>query len=155
MCIKSEGRAIFWNMQPVIKVIRPFCFHQKYCPQGLSPLTLGLYIHVWNKSKLRQKGSFWNWYTMMWIIRALKCCQNLFQVDVCPCPGAFFKWWPWVDLDHFYDMVKFVSLSFCMGDSLYNIECSCITKFVLIQHILSTQESDTGPLWSSVLRSLW
>ena len=28
MCIKSEGWAIFLNMQPVIKVIRPFCFHK-------------------------------------------------------------------------------------------------------------------------------
>ena len=25
-------------------------------------------------------------------------------------------------------------------------ECSCISKFVLIQHILSTEVSDTGPL---------
>ena len=60
-----------------------------------------------------------------------------------------FIWWPWVDLDHFYDMVKFVSECFCMGESLYSIECSCISKFVLIQNILSTQVSDTGPvvLW--------
>ena len=33
-----------------------------------------------------------------------------------------------------------------MGDSLYSIECSCFSKFVLIQHILSTQVSDTGPM---------
>ena len=33
-----------------------------------------------------------------------------------------------------------------MGDSLYNIEYSCISKFVLIQHILSSQVSDTGPM---------
>ena len=33
-----------------------------------------------------------------------------------------------------------------MGDRLYNIECSCISKFVLIQHILGTQVSDTGPM---------
>ena len=60
--------------------------------------------------------------------------------------GFFFKWWPWVDLDNFYDCVKFVSWRFCMGDSLYSIVCSCISKFVLIQHILSTQVSDTGPM---------
>ena len=29
--------------------------------------------------------------------------------------------------------------------SLYSIECSCISKFVLIQQILSTWVSDTGP----------
>ena len=94
MCIKSEGRAIFWNMHPVIKLIRPFCFHQKNCPQGLSPLALGLYIHVWNKTKyhkiMRQKGSFWNWYQIMGTIKALKYCQNLYQVVVCPCPGAIY-----------------------------------------------------------------
>ena len=47
-----------------------------------------------------------------------------------------------------------------MGESLYSIECSCISKFVLIQHILRTQVSDTGPfvLWSSgiaVAYALW
>ena len=61
-----------------------------------------------------------------------------------------FIWWPWVDLGHFYDGVKFVSECFCMRASSYSIECLCISKFVLIQHILNTQVSDTGPmiLWS-------
>ena len=59
--------------------------------------------------------------------------------------GFVFKWWPWVDFDHFYDRV---SWCFCMGDSLYSIECSCISKLVLIQHILSTPVSDTGPMVS-------
>ena len=39
--------------------------------------------------KKRQRGSFWNWYKMMGIIIALQCCQNLYQMVVCPCPGAF------------------------------------------------------------------
>ena len=56
---------------------------------------------------------------MMGTIKALKCFQNLYKVVVCPCPGAFFKWWPWVDRDHFYDRVRFVSWCFCIGDSLY------------------------------------
>ena len=103
---------------------------------------------------MRQKGSFWNWYKIMGILEALKCRQNLYQVVVCPCPGAFFQMmtlgWPH---GHFYDRVKFVSSCFCMSDRLYNIKCSCISKFVLIQHILSTQVSDTGPmvLWFIVL----
>ena len=104
---------------------------------------------------MSQKGSFWNWCKMIGIIKPLKCCQNLYQVVVgisMPC-RAFFKWWPWVALDHFYDRVNFVSICFCMGDSLYSIECSYISKFVLIQHILSTQVSDTGPvvLWFSYM----
>ena len=43
---------------------------------------------------------------------------------------------------------------FCMGESLYSTECSCISKFVLIQLILSTQVSNTGPLvlWCNFLR---
>ena len=36
---------------------------------------------------MRQKGYFWIWYKMMGIIKALQCCQNLYQVVVCPCPG--------------------------------------------------------------------
>ena len=32
-----------------------------------------------------------------------------------------FKWWHWVDLDHSFDMIKFVSYCFCMGESLYSI----------------------------------
>ena len=33
-----------------------------------------------------------------------------------------------------------------LGESLYSMECSCISKFVLIQHILGTQVSDTRSL---------
>ena len=40
---------------------------------------------------MKQKGSFWNWYKMMGIIKAFKCYQNLYQVVVCPYPGAFFS----------------------------------------------------------------
>ena len=48
-----------------------------------------------------------------------------------------FIWWPWVYLGHFYDRVKlFPNVS--AWESLYSIECECISKFVLIQHILST-----------------
>ena len=32
-------------------------------------------------------------------------------------------WGPWVDHDHFYDRVKFVSEYFCVGESLYSTEC--------------------------------
>ena len=85
---------------------KTFLLAQKNCPQGLSLLALELYIsthlfeqrffiymylyihvHVWNKTKchikiMRQKGSFWNWCKMMGTIKALKCCQNMFQVGL-------------------------------------------------------------------------
>ena len=48
-------RYFFWNMQPVIKVIRHFCFHKKYCLQGLSALALRLCIHVRKKTKYHIK----------------------------------------------------------------------------------------------------
>ena len=46
MCINSEGRAIVWNMQPVMIVIRPFCLHQKIVPKGCLLLPLG-YIYMY------------------------------------------------------------------------------------------------------------
>ena len=46
MCIKSEGKDIFWNMQPVIKVIRPFCIHKKNVPKGCLPFPWG-YIYMY------------------------------------------------------------------------------------------------------------
>ena len=58
MCIKSEGRAIFWNMQPVIKVIRPFCFHQKIVPNGCLLLPWD-YIHKqYHMMRNTAKGPF-------------------------------------------------------------------------------------------------
>ena len=117
MYIKSEGRAIFWNMHPVIKLIRPFCFHQKNCPQSLSPLALGLYVHVSNKTKyhkiMRQKGSFWNWCQIMGTIKALKYCQNLYQVVVCPCPGAIYM----------FEIVKKCKISLRAQDQLSGERC--------------------------------
>ena len=44
----------------------------------------------WGDIIMRQKGSFSNWYKMMGIIKTLKCCQNLYQVIVCPCRAFFF-----------------------------------------------------------------
>ena len=51
---------------------------------------------------MRQKGSFWNWYKLMGIIKALKCCQNFFFSN--DDPGLTY-------LDHFYDRVKFVPVA--------------------------------------------
>ena len=44
---------------------------------------------------------------MMGIIKALKCCQNLYQVVVCPFPGIFFSN-DVPGLTFFYDRVKSV-----------------------------------------------
>ena len=56
---------------------------------------MGLSIHVWNKTKvsykiMRQKGSFWNWYKMMGIIKAIKCCQKWLCI---PMPWGYIHVW--------------------------------------------------------------
>ena len=55
-----------------------------------------------------QKGYFWNWYKMMGIIKALKCCQNLYQVVVCPCAGSI----------HMFEIVKKCKISHPAQDQL-------------------------------------
>ena len=57
---------------------------------------------------MRKKGSFWNWYKMMEIIKALKCCQDLYQVVVCPYPGAIYM----------FEIVKKCKLSLPAQDQL-------------------------------------
>ena len=39
---------------------------------------------------MKQKGSFWNWSKRVGIIKALKCCQNWYQVVVCLSPVAIY-----------------------------------------------------------------
>ena len=104
---------------------------------------------------MRQKGSFLNWYKIMGIIKALKCCQNLYQEIVCPCPVFLFFFvclfvcfqMIWVDLDHFYDSVKFNPDASVWVTAYRALSAlTCISKFALIQHILSTKVSDTGPM---------
>ena len=94
-------------MQPVIKVIWLFYFHQKKCP-----------------------------------------CQNLYQVVYVHALGLFSNddpGWPWPFL--WQGQICFLILLY----SLYSIEGFMYSKFVLIQHILSTQMRNTGPvvLWFS------
>ena len=55
------------------------------------------------------------------------------------------KWWPWVDHDHFYDS-QICFLMLLHGWKLIQHIVMTISKLLLIQHIHSTQVSDTGPL---------
>ena len=57
-----------------------------------------------------QNGSFWNWYKMVGIIKALKCCQNLYQVVVCPCHGAIYM--------HMLEIVKKCKISLPAPDQV-------------------------------------
>ena len=58
-----------------------------------------------------------------------------------------FIWWPWVDPDHFYDRVNLFLNAFAWVKAYrYTALSANAAKFVLIQHILSTQVSDTEPV---------
>ena len=49
ICIKhekSDVKVIFWYLQQMGKVIRPFCWHQNIVPKGLSAPVLGLYTCI-------------------------------------------------------------------------------------------------------------
>ena len=147
--LKVRGWRVFFIMQQMTKVIRLSCWHQNVDPKGLSAPAQGPYtcIKSWkNVHKIRGQSYFLkhaisDQSDKTFLLSWKKCpCQNLYQVVVCPCPGAFFKWWPWPFL--WRGQICFLILLY----SLYSIECSCISKFVLIHHILSTQVSNTGPL---------
>ena len=43
MCIKSEFKRSFWNLQQMVKVIWAFCWRQNFVTKGLSAPGLGLY----------------------------------------------------------------------------------------------------------------
>ena len=104
----------------------------KVCPTVPGHMTMPIYGEKLQKSSSSEPRGWWPW-NLVYNIR-YSSTTNVFI------------WRPWVDRDHFYDRVKFVSECFCMRESLYSIKCPCIYKFVLIQHILSTQVSDTGPM---------
>ena len=52
-CIKSNfiSNRFLWNLQQMVKVMRPFCWHQNFVPWGLSSSAPGLYtcIKSWKK----------------------------------------------------------------------------------------------------------
>ena len=56
------------------------------CPRALYMYAI---FHKISYKIIRQNGSFWNCYKMIGIIKALKCCQNLYQLVEGPCPVAF------------------------------------------------------------------
>ena len=88
MCIKSEARAFFFKHATSDQSHKTFLLPSKNCHQGLSPLALGYILTCMKQNKksykiMRQKQSFWN--KIMGIIKALKCCQNVYQIILCLC----------------------------------------------------------------------
>ena len=49
ICIKSDFKDIFWNLQQMGKVKMPFCWHEDFVHKGLSALPQG-YMHVEKKN---------------------------------------------------------------------------------------------------------
>ena len=79
----------------------------KICSSVPGHMTMPIYGEKLQKSSSEPRGR-WPW--------------NLVYSIGYSSTTSVFIWWPWVDLDHFYDRIKFVSECFCMGEGLYSIE---------------------------------
>ena len=94
MCIKSEGRANFLNMQPVIRVIWPFCFHKKIVPKGCLFLPWG-YMYVYEiKEKIiynEAKGIFLELVQNDGNSKSFKMLPELVPSCCMPLPWGFFQ----------------------------------------------------------------
>ena len=158
-----------WSIEAKFYLKSPWDEGMKVNTNGLCHMTkmaaMPTYAKTLKKSSLLETKGRWPWnlvcgigyssttkflqlMTLGWLWSILQKGQIWslwFLYDGTQVLPNLFKWWHWVDLDHFYDMVKFVSYCFCMGESLYSIS-SYISKLILIQHILCTQVSDTGPM---------
>ena len=132
-CVWSQRlKKFFWNLQQMTKVMRLSCWHQNVGPNGLSAPAQGLYTCIKmcinsDRAIFRNMQSVINEIKPFCFQQRMSPCQILYQAVVYPCPGAFFKRWLWVDLEHFYESVKFCFLILLY--SLNSIECSCISKF--------------------------
>ena len=107
------------------KVMRPSCWHQKFGPNGLSAPALGLCTCIKSQKtvhKIRGHSFFLNMQPVIKVIRPFCLHQN-------KCP----------------QVLSLLALGLSVWVAAYR-KWSCISKFVLIQHILSTQVSDTGPM---------
>ena len=54
---------------------------------------------------------------MMEITRALKCCQNLYQVVICPRPGDFFFFFFFLNYDTGLTLTIFMTVSNLFHDA--------------------------------------
>ena len=78
MYIKSDFKAIFLNLQQIGKVIRAFCWHQKFVPKGLSAFAPGLYTCIKSLKKVYKISFlFLNLQQMGKVIRAF-CWRQKF-----------------------------------------------------------------------------
>ena len=89
-------RDFFLNLQQMVKVIRPFCWHQTFDPKGLSAPVLGLYTcgkTLKNEYKIRVQRNVFETYTKWAKWQGLSVDINICpQGVVCPCPGAIYMY---------------------------------------------------------------
>ena len=94
-CIKSDFKEI--SLKQIGKVIRPFCWYQKFAPWGCLPLPQD-YIHVLNHYKKNCiKSDFKDiclklatneWSDKTFLLTSKLCSLGA----VCPCPGAMYMY---------------------------------------------------------------
>ena len=91
--IKSDFKANFLNLQQMGKVIRAFCWHQKFVPKGLSALAPGLYTYIKSLHMCIKSDFFFklatNWQSDKGFLLTSNVCP---EGVVCPCPGAIYRY---------------------------------------------------------------
>ena len=87
-------------------------WEMKICSNVRGHMTMPIYDEKRRKSSSSESRDRWPW--------------NLVYSIGYSSTANDFIWWSWVDHGHFYGRVKFVSECFCMGESLYRIECYCV-----------------------------
>ena len=74
----------------------------------------------------------------------LETCYVALSVRVLP---SLFKWWPWVDLDLFYDKVQFGPLCFCMGKKWKWIFQKLLYTSLMIPRLVNTYVNESINLY--------
>ena len=97
ICIKSDFKDIFWNLQSMDKVTRPFCWHQNFVHIGLSAPAPGLYTcgktfkKKYINSEFKEiclKRATNGRSDKGFLLTSNVCPQGVF----CPCPGAIYMY---------------------------------------------------------------
>ena len=83
MYIKSDFKAIFLNLQQMGKVIRAFCWHQKFVPKRLSVHAPGLYTYIKSFKMCLKSHFFLNLQQMGKVIRAFCWHQKFVPKWLC------------------------------------------------------------------------
>ena len=97
-----------WPIKAKFYVEPPWEGGTKFCSRHVGHMTkmAAMPIYGKNPSKIFFPRNRWPIFHQTWYV-----------ASGTPAHHSLFKWWPWVDLDLFYGMVKFCNLGFSIGKS--------------------------------------